>query len=360
MRTVRAFMRQLKLILAGVLFVFVLLGLIWFRLYFNPVTSKTLIINVPQGVSVRTLAKNLKEQGVIQHPLYFILLARLHGVDHKMQAGKYRVEAGTTPDKLLNQIAEGKVIMHPITFVEGWKFIDVKHALDNNSYIKHTIIKKTPQQIMAVLGHASENPEGQFYPDTYLFGEGIADVVILKKAYRKMHQLLFNAWQHRAKNLPYKSPYEALILASLVEKETNLAYEKPEIAGVLVRRLKRNMRLQVDPTVIYALGKKFDGDITKQDLQIKSPYNTYLNKGLPPTPIGLPDKISIRAALHPAPGKTLYYVATGDGDHIFSETLEEHNKAVAEYIEFLESQQANHYYGGFIKQLPLPLCLVPR
>ena len=350
---------RLKFILLALLFIFVVFGLISFRFYLNPVIPKEADIVVLPGISMHTLAWELKQQGIIHHPSYFVFLTHLYDVDRKMQAGEYHITAGTTLLELLRQIVEGKVIMHSVTFVDGWIFSDVKNALDNNPYIKHALEQKTPQQIMTALGHPNENPEGQFYPDTYLFGEGVSDELILKVAYCKMHQLLFNAWQLRAKGLPYQSPYQALIMASLIEKETSLAYEKPAIAGVLVRRLQRHMLLQVDPTVIYALGTNFDGNLSKQDLRFKSLYNTYLNKGLPPTPIALPDENSIEAALHPAAGEALYYVATGDGDHIFSSTLAEHERAVAEYVASLGKKRTN-YYTWVMKQLTLPLCTLPH
>lgn len=324
--------RKVKLSLVPVFFFFLVLVFVGFQFYFNPLTNKSVTINVEKGMTVRELAQELKKEKIVSHPFFFILLARIRRVDRHLQAGQYHLAAGITTSKLLSQLVEGKVILHSVTFIEGWTFADALHTLENNPYLQHTLLHKTPKQVMAAIGYPKQHPEGQIYPDTYLFGKGISDKTILEEATKKMHTILSSSWQQRAKNLPYKNAYQALIMASLIEKETSIEKEKPEVAGVLVRRLKQNMLLQVDPTVIYALGAHFDGDITREDLRVKSPYNTYLYKGLPPTPIALPDKSSILAALHPKSGKALYYVARGDGSHVFSDTLAEHNKAVVMYI----------------------------
>ena len=204
-------------------------------------------------------------------------------------------------------------------------------AIANNSNLTHTLKNLDPEEIMNALQIEGDNPEGQFFPDTYHFQSGTTDIEILKRSHNRLNKILQEEWQQRAENLPYNSPQEALVMASIIEKETGLASERPDIAGVFVRRLQKNMLLQTDPTVIYAMGENFNGNIQRKDLKIDSPYNTYVTPGLPPTPIALAGREAIYAALHPADGNTLFFVSRGDGSHHFSETLEQHNRAVAKY-----------------------------
>ncbi len=284
------------------------------------------------GTPIKKFAEQLHEQGVLTQPKLFVLMARLENATRKIQAGQYEIEPSTTPQQLLKKLIDGKVILRELTIIEGWTFAELMTALDNNAYLIHTLKNKSPDELMTAIGHPGKTPEGRFYPDTYLFGAGVNDVEVLQKAYQRMARLLQKDWRNRAADLPYKNAYQALIAASLIQRETGFTEEKPSIAGVIVRRLKRGMRLQIDPTVIYALGEKYKGKLTRKNMQMKSPYNTYLHKGLPPTPIAFPDSASIYAALHPAKGKALYFVAKGDGSHVFSDTLAAHDKAIRKYL----------------------------
>lgn len=289
------------------------------------------VIEIPPGRSVRGIAQDLAEKQFIDSPLYFEILARTTGAAARLQAGEYRIEPGLLPEAFLQLLVSGKVVQHTLTIVEGWTFRQMLAAVQAHPVLRQTLQGKSAQDIMAALEHKDEHPEGRFLPDTYHFPRGMNDVDFLKRAYAAMAQTLEHEWKTRAQNLPFKTPYEALILASIVEKETGIAEERPRIAGVFVRRLQQGMRLQTDPTVIYGLGEKFDGNIRSADLRADTPYNTYTREGLPPTPIALPGLDALRAVLHPAEGKELYFVAKGDGSHHFSATLEEHNRAVRKY-----------------------------
>jgi UPF0755 protein len=286
---------------------------------------------VRPGTSLSQLARGLQHQGIITHPHYLAWLARWHGQAQHIRAGEYRIDPGTTPEELLEMLVAGKVILHSLTIIEGTSFQQMMATVRADEALEHTLKELSPDQIMAKLGHADQHPEGLFYPDTYRFPRGTLDVEFLARAYNTMQQRLDREWESRDPNLPLNTPYEALILASIVEKESALPEERSRIAGVFVRRLRRGMRLQTDPTVIYGLGDSYDGNIRSRDLRKDTPYNTYTRNGLPPTPIAMPSGDSIHAALHPAPGKALYFVAKGDGSHHFSATLEEHNRAVIKY-----------------------------
>lgn len=287
-----------------------------------------------QGMSVKKAAAALGRQNLLKRPIYFDLLARYKGVERNLKAGEYRLEPGiTTPSQLLEKMVKGDAIRHAVTIVEGWTFSQMIEALNNNSYIKHTIQKSSNDEIMDKIGHSGELPEGRFAPDTYLFSGEVKDVYILVNAYKLMQRRLETAWNNRAAGVPYHCSYEALIVASMIEKETAFEQEKPIIAGVILRRLALGKLLQIDPTVIYGLGEKYSGKLKKVDIIKDTPYNTYTRKGLPPTPIALPGKGSIEAALHPAAGTVLYYVAKGDGSHKFSDTLKEQDKAVKKYLK---------------------------
>jgi len=286
---------------------------------------------VEHGTSVRALAAQLERAGVRIRPLWLRLAARARGVDGRIQAGEYELRPGMAIEDLLEALVAGRVVQHGFTIVEGWTFAELRAALARSTVLEHTLAGIDAETLMARLGKAGMHPEGWFLPETYHFVRGTTDLQLLRRAHTLMEKTLAQLWARRDPGLPYAGPYEALIMASIIEKETGLAAERPLIGGVLVRRLARGMRLQADPTVIYGLGADFDGDLRRRDLRADSPYNTYRQRGLPPTPIALPGADALRAALQPAPGEALYFVARGDGSHVFSSSLEEHNRAVARY-----------------------------
>lgn len=288
-------------------------------------------VDVQPGGSLRLVAAQLHAQGVLPQPLDLVLLARLRGDADAIRAGEYRVEPGTSVAALLELLKSGKVVMHSLTLVEGWTFAQVLMSVEGDAALSHTLDASDAATIMSKLGHAGENPEGRFYPNTYQFPKGTSDIAFLERAYHTMQDHLDIAWHMRAPGLPYKSPDDALIMASIIEKETAQPQERGQIAGVFVRRLQKGMKLQTDPTVIYGLGAQYHGKITYKDLRTDTPYNTYTRSGLPPTPICMPSLASIEAALHPTPGDSLYFVARGDGTHQFSATLAEQTAAVQKY-----------------------------
>ncbi len=289
------------------------------------------VVAVRPGMSLRSVAGSLEREGLISDAQLFIWMARLKGAAQNIRAGEYRVESGMGPPALLDRMVSGQVVQHALTVVEGWTFRQMLDAMHKSPHLDHTLAGLGDSEIMARLGRAHEHPEGRFFPDTYHFPRGMTDLEFLKRAYRSMSERLEAEWANRKEGLPLKGPYEALILASIVEKETGVPEERPEIAGVFVRRLLKGMRLQTDPTVIYGLGEAFDGNLRRRDLRAENPYNTYRIKGLPPTPIAMPGGDAIHAVLHPKDGKALYFVARGDGSHQFSATLTEHNAAVVRY-----------------------------
>lgn len=290
------------------------------------------IVDVAEGTSFTALTMQLGTRGWVKYPRILRLYGRLSGKASAIKAGEYAVEPGMTALQLLDRMVAGAVIQHRLTIVEGWTFGELLLAVKSNPALRHTLPAAAPEEVMAYLGHAGENPEGRFLPETYRFPRGTTDVAFLKRAYAAMQHVLQTQWAQRAVGLPLKNPYQALILASIVEKETALPKERRQIAGVFIRRLERGVRLQTDPSVIYGLGAGFDGNIRSRDLHKDSPYNTYTRKGLPPTPIAIPGRDSIAAVLHPAKGDALYFVARGDGSHQFSTSLVEHNRAVRKYL----------------------------
>lgn len=283
------------------------------------------------GASIKTLAYDLSHQGVLEHPNFLILLGYAKNVARKLQAGEYSIAPGTTPAQLLDQIASGKAVFRRFTIVEGWTFKQILTALNRDPHIAHMLMTTNPTEIMNKLGVPPRNPEGLFLPDTYHYTPGTTDITLLKMAYQKMAETLTKSWQQRAANLPYNTPYEALIAASLIEKETSQATERPIIAGVLVRRLNNNMPLQIDSTLIYGLGNNYTGKLDRASLKQDTLYNTYLHRGLPPTPIAMPGLQSLQAALHPDNSDMMYFVAKGDGTHQFSNTLQAQSQAVTVY-----------------------------
>ncbi len=287
---------------------------------------------IEPGTGLTALAENLTQQGVIESPFYFRALAMAGNSAGRIQAGEFKIPAGATPTEMLAIFVSGKQLNHTLTLVEGWTFRQALEAIRAHEAIAVTLDETLyPEQIMTKLEIDAIHPEGRFLADTYHFPRGTTDVEFLRRAYRAMEAFLDQEWPARDPDLPLDDPYDALILASIIEKETGLAAERPQIAGVFVRRLNKGMRLQTDPTVIYGMGDSFDGNIRRTDLRADTPYNTYTRAGLPPTPICLPGRDAIRAALHPADGNTLYFVSRGDGSHYFSATLEEHNRAVRKY-----------------------------
>jgi UPF0755 protein len=295
-------------------------------------SEETAVFTIANGSSLRQVSRQLAERGIIDDPWLFELLARSQRDAGPIKAGEYRIEAGDTPETLLRRFREGSSIAYAFTIIEGWTFRQLREQLERDPVLVQTIDPAdSDAEIMKRLAHPGEHPEGRFLPDTYHFPRGTTDLQFLERAYHAMEKTLQAEWAQRADDLPLKTPYEALILASIIEKETGAAFERPLIAAVFVQRLKKGMRLQTDPTIIYGLGAGFDGNIRYRDLKRKTPYNTYLIKGLPPTPIALPGRDAIHAALHPADSDALYFVAKGDGTHYFSKTLEEHNRAVSKY-----------------------------
>lgn len=295
------------------------------------VPDEGLTYSIAPGTSLRAIADHLEQRGVIDKPYLLVLLAYLRGEAHAIKAGEYALTPGMRPDDLLALFASGKVIQHAFTLVEGTTFRQLRAAVAQDPALLQTLQNVGDQQLMTRLGLPGMAPEGWFFPDTYYFPRGTSDFDFFKRALRAMQKHLAAEWNQRAPNLPYQAPYQALIMASIIEKETAVPAERPQIAGVFVRRLLRGMPLQTDPTVIYGLGTAYDGNIRRRDLVTDGPYNTYLRVGLPPTPIAQPGSASLHAALHPTAGDSLYFVARGDGSHQFSANLAEHNKAVQKY-----------------------------
>jgi UPF0755 protein len=284
-----------------------------------------------QGSSLKVVARQLTGAGLLKEPWSFTTLVRLLGKAGEVKAGNYLLDHNPTPFELYRMVTRGDVRQSEIKFIEGWTFKQMRAALDENPQIRHDTAGLSDGEIMRSLGSAETLPEGLFFPDTYFFTNGMSDLAILRRAYSVMQTHLTRAWDARAPGLPYATPYDALIMASIVEKETGSASERPLIAGVFINRMRIGMRLQTDPTVIYGLGDSFDGNLHKRDLLADTPYNTYTRVGLPPTPIAMPGLAAIQAALDPAKTSALYFVSKGDGTHQFSATLEQHNRAVARY-----------------------------
>ncbi|MEE9330760.1 MAG: endolytic transglycosylase MltG [Methylophilaceae bacterium] len=294
------------------------------------VTSQSVNIKPNSGLS--SIANQLVTQGVIKQAWPFKALARLLGKESLLKAGDYHLKKNITPHALLLALAKGgQTRQGKITFIEGKTFKTIRQKLLKNDLIKNTIKDLSDTEVMTLIGANKKHPEGLFFPDTYHFDKNTKDIALLKRAYTAMQDKLAVAWQERASGLPYKNSYEALIMGSIIEKETGKGSERPTIGGVFVNRLRIGMRLQTDPTVIYGMGDKFDGNIRRKDLRKDTTYNTYTRYGLPPTPIATTSLASIEGALHPEKTKSLYFVGKGDGSHAFSSTLAEHNRAVRKY-----------------------------
>ena len=291
--------------------------------------SQEIIIQPKSGL--RSIANQLVEQGVIGEPWGFILLAKLLSKEQFLQAGSYTLNKNINPYQLLLSLNHGKATQGSVTFIEGRTFSQMRDKLAKNDAVKHTITDLSDAEVMQKMGAKYKVSDGLFFPDTYYFDRNTSDIILLQRSYDAMQRKLAKAWDYRATNLPYKNSYQALIMASIIEKETGKSAERPMIAGVFINRLRIGMRLQTDPTVIYGMGAQYDGNIRKKDLIKDTPYNTYTRDGLPPSPIAMPGLASIEAALHPAGTKALYFVGKGDGSHAFSNNLEEHNRAVNRY-----------------------------
>ena len=308
----------------------------WLQAPIASLTERT-TFEVPRGASLRAVASSLHSRGLLDQPQVWVGWARLTQSAHSLKAGEYELRPGLTPSGLLDLLSSGQVLLHSITFIEGSTFGDMRRLLAAHPAVHSEYASRSGEDIMRALGQPNVHPEGQFFPDTYRFARGTTDLELLQIANRRMQQELANAWKSRASDLPLAGPYEALILASIVEKETALDGERPQISGVFVERLRRGMRLQTDPTVIYGMMAAYDGNIRRVDLLRDTPYNTYTRAGLPPTPIAMPGLDSLRAAVQPDVSGALFFVATGagDGSHYFSRTLAEHNDAVRRYLRTL-------------------------
>lgn len=303
--------------------------LAWYWL--RPLHPGEAIYVLRPGAGPGALGRELAARGALHEARSFVWGATLLGFGGRLKAGEYRFADGISAAQLLEQVVAGRVVEYSVRLVEGWTFGQALQALAHAPKVTQTLAGLTPEQIMERLGHPGQHPEGRFFPDTYKYTANQTDLAILARAYERMQNTLQREWESRSANLPFKEPYEALILASIVEKETGRPDERPMIAAVFINRLRRHMKLQTDPTVIYGLGERFDGNLRLRDLRNDTAYNTYTRTGLPPTPIALPGAAAIRAVMHPAETRALYFVSRGDGSHVFSETLAQHNDAVIKY-----------------------------
>ncbi len=320
------------------LFALVVVGLLaasgyaaWYAVTPAAVAKLPAEFEIPPGTRFRGAAQSIEASGVAIGRLQFELLARALGRSQDIKVGSYELAAAPTPLELLDKLTRGDVTLAEVRLIEGWTFRQLRAALEASAFLRHDAQGLSDTQLLLKLGARETHPEGLFFPDTYVFAKATSDLHVLRRAYAAMQRYLAREWDAREASLPYKTPYEALIMASLIEKETGRAEERDMIAGALVNRLRIGMLLQVDPTVIYGLGEAFDGNLKKIHLQTDGPYNSYMRAGLPPTPIAAPGLASLRAALRPAKTSALYYVARGDGSSQFSRSLEEHNRAVRKY-----------------------------
>jgi len=330
-RSIKLVSFGLSLLLFGSLLAVLLLGP-QIRSFQQPINQPGLnSYEVKAGSHLRRLAKDFEARGWVENANIFHYWYRLQGKAEAIKAGEFPLNSGDSVADLMQRIVTGQTLQHPVAVVEGARFRDFRAALKAAPGLKQETAAWTDAQIMVAMGAPDQHPEGMFFPDTYLYSKGTSDLTILRQAYQRMQQTLQREWAAKADGLPLKNAYEALILASIIEKETGLGSERAEIAGVFVRRLQKGMKLQTDPTIIYGMGDRYDGNIRRKDIREATPYNTYVIRGLPPTPIALPGAAAIHATLHPADGEALYFVAKGDGSHYFSATLEEHNRAVRKY-----------------------------
>jgi len=322
---------------------FILSGILLFGMYSmyrsnisQPLSiSENYLLDIKKGQSLNSVAHELDKKGIIDNALYLKVHAKMSGQGHKIKAGEYKLDSSLSIEALLQKLVLGDVTLKQITIPEGVTFREMLMLIHNNENISADLKGKSDTEIMHAIGYADEHPEGRFLPETYHFAKGTNDKILLQQSYQAMQDTLNTAWAQKSENTELKTSYEALILASIIEKETGVFDEQATIAGVFNSRLRKGMRLQTDPTVIYGMGQAYTGNIRRKDLETDTPYNTYTRSGLPPTPIALPGKNAINAAVKPETHNKLYFVATGDGDgrHNFSSTLEEHNKAVQQYLK---------------------------
>jgi UPF0755 protein len=303
----------------------------WYTRTPLPMKQTPLEVEIPRGAGLRTALAELQKAGLEVERRQFELLARGFGRERDIKAGNYQFARAPTPLELLDKLTRGDVTQAEVRLIEGWTFAQFRAALDAHPDLKHDSKGLGDAELLKRIQAAEPHPEGLLFPDTYLFAKGSSDIAVLRRAYRAMQRHLKAEWEARAPNVPYKSPYDALIMASIIEKETGAASEREQIGGVLVNRLRIGMRLQVDPTIIYGLGENFDGNLRKKHLLQDAPYNTYTRAGLPPTPIAMPGLASLRAAVRPAKTDAMYYVSRGDGTSQFSRNISEHNGAVRKY-----------------------------
>jgi len=305
--------------------------MVWFAL--SPITlaAPTVDFSIEPGSTLRSATRQMVAAGVPVSGWRFTLLARASGSGATIKAGSYQVPSGVTPLQILRKITRGEFAQADIVFVEGWTFRQMREVMNAHVYLKHDSEKLEDSEVMARLGRPGVSPEGMFFPDTYVFSRGTSDLAVLARANKAMQQQLEAAWARRQAGLPMADSYEALILASIVEKETGSPADRNMIAAVFINRLRRNMKLQTDPTVIYGMGEAFDGNLRKKDLATDTPFNTYTRLGLPPHPIAMPGRASVEAVMNPAKSDALYFVSRGDGTSEFSSTFAEHNRAVAKY-----------------------------
>jgi UPF0755 protein len=324
----------LKKFLAGFLILLILFGGAVYYWAGQPIldeSSPSMEFSIKPGSGVRGATRQIAEAGIPVQPWLLELLARVTGKAGRIKAGTYEIEPGATPNRLIEQLVRGEFAQESLTIIEGWTFKQMREAIAAHKYLKHDTANLSEKDLLARVAPNYEHAEGLFFPDTYLFARGASDLQVYRQAHATMMKKLNEGWAGRTQGLPYKSPYEALIMASIVEKETGQKSERNMIAGVFVNRLKQGMLLQTDPTVIYGMGDAYQGSIRKRDLLADTPYNTYTRTGLPPTPIALPGVASLIAALYPAHTEALYFVSRGDGTSHFSSNLNEHNQAVNKY-----------------------------
>ena len=324
-------MRKLSALIIAFSIAIILLS-IYFKDYADrPLSSdsKEVTLTIPPGMSFKDVTQELFRHGLIKQKLTWDIFGRLSGATNAIKAGEYSFSTSLTPGQLLNKLVRGDTIQFSLTVIEGWTFKQLWAAVKQHDKIAHTV--SSPEELLAKLDLKNQHPEGWFYPDTYHFPAGMTDVEFFQRAFQYMLKVLDEEWTNRKTDTLLKSPEEVLTLASIIEKETSVEDERTLVAAVFTTRLKRGMRLQTDPTVIYGMGESYDGNISRKDLKTDTLYNTYLHKGLPPTPIALPSRASIAAALNPADSEVVYFVAKGDGTHHFSSTYEEHREAVIKY-----------------------------
>lgn len=332
------------------------LGLVAWKLY--AALEQPLQLGEAQTLEVATgdtpsgLFQRMEREGTLSDSFWLRLYWRLNLSGQTLHSGEYQLRPEMTARDMIGLWQRGEVVQHTLTIVEGWNFRQVRAALEVLPTIQQTLSGLSDDEIMVRLGQAGLHPEGRFFPDTYRFTRGVTDVELLQRAFSRLEAVLAEEWEQRGDGLPYQDAYQALIMASIIEKETGVPSERGEIAGVFVRRLERSMLLQTDPTVIYGMGERYRGRITRNDLRNPTPYNTYTNSGLPPTPIAMVGREAIHAALHPAEGKSLYFVARGDGSHVFSDSLDEHNRAVREYQL---KRRADYRSSPPPRQAPVPI-----